>query len=124
MQSTENFPEWEWNCKCGKCEMKVPHGMDEGVMLNAEKIRAFLNRPVTLSSAYRCAAHPVEARKTKPGFHHKGVAFDVKVRGGHEAAALIKFALLELGVVGFSYNAKLGFVHLDWRMGELMTWNY
>lgn len=124
MRETNNFPEYEWNCQCDACQRKELHSMHPFVMEQIQSIREYFNRPMILNSAYRCAAHPIEAKKSKPGMHHNGLAVDIKVRNGKEAAEILAYAIRHLGVTGFAYSDRLGFVHLDWREGAVMTWCY
>ena len=52
---TPHFAEHELCCKhCGKLP---PAGMSIALMEGLEKLRALLDRPVYVSSGYRCPAH-------------------------------------------------------------------
>ena len=121
MRSSKNFKETEFNCKCQKCGMKVPHSMNPRVVNAVQLLRNALGRPLVITSAYRCAEHPSEARKAKPGQHNKGTAVDIKVSNGAEAFEVIKKGLI-LSATGFAYGN--GFVHLDWRDSTPVTWKY
>jgi zinc D-Ala-D-Ala carboxypeptidase len=69
--------------------------------------------PMRISSGYRCAKHPLEAKKARPGAHASGHAADVAVRG-EEAHRLLKIAL-EVGFTGIGVQQKGEgrFIHLD-----------
>ena len=121
MRSTKNFKEEEFNCKCPKCGMKVPHNMNPKAMSKVQMLRDAVERPLVITSGYRCPEHPNEARKAKPGQHNEGLAVDIKVSNGAEAFELIKTGLL-LGANGFAYGN--GFIHLDWRYSTPVTWKY
>lgn len=118
---TTHFSESELNCKCPKCNSKVLHSMEEEVLVNIESMRIKLERPLVVTSAYRCKDHPVEAKKSKPGQHNKGTAVDFKVSNGAEAYEIIKEAILHQ-CTGFAYGN--GFVHVDWRESTPVTWKY
>lgn len=124
---TENFEPYEFRCKCKTCKRQAPHPLQFKMVARAQAIRDFLGRPTTISSAWRCEKHHVEAKKIakgKPvGYHGRGRALDIKVAGGAEAGRLIHFAITVLGCTGFSYYAESGFVHLDWD-SPIRTWNY
>lgn len=124
MNRTNNFPEKDWNCQCPLCKREVLHKMEPFVMEHVQAIREYFDRPMFITSAYRCDKHPIEAKKSKPGMHNTGLAIDIAVGNGAEAAAIIAYAIKHLAVVGFAYGGKHGFVHLDWREGALMTWAY
>jgi len=117
MRETKNFKEKEWNCKhTGK-----PHEMQPNVMLKVQELRTLYGKPLTLTSAWRDATHPSEARKKEPGQHNKGTAVDIAVSSGAMAYEIISLGL-SLGATGFAYGN--GFVHLDWRDSTPVTWRY
>ena len=124
MRETTNFSEVEWNCKCENCNLQVPHFMDPAVMRNVQLLRDFMRRPLTLTSAFRCPLHESEAGKSTPGQHALGTAVDIRVEDGRDAARIMQYAIKYLGVQGWAYSKRLGFVHLDWRSDGLMTWEY
>jgi zinc D-Ala-D-Ala carboxypeptidase len=124
MRSTANFTEVEWNCKCGICNKQVPHNMLPLVMRNTQMLRDFMRKPLYITSAFRCLQHPSEASKDKGGQHTLGTSVDIKVTNGSDAARIIAYAIKYLGVQGWAYSKRLGFVHLDWRTTGLMTWEY
>ena len=122
MLATTNFSQSEWMTYNEACT--GTHKMQSRVMVHIQELRDYMNVPLVLTSAYRCPEHPIEARKVKPGQHSKGLAVDIYVSNGFMAAKIIKFALTNLDVTGFSYSKKMKFVHLDWRKGKVVTWNY
>lgn len=104
----KNFSEGEFSCRhCGKNEMK-PEFMEK-----LQHLRTVYNKPMTVSSGYRCAQHPIEAAKTEPGAHTTGMAADIAVQGA-EAHRLLQLAL-EFGFTGIGVQQKGGgrFIHLD-----------
>ena len=120
---TPDFAQSEWLTKHPACKGQK-HQMQPFVMGNIQQLRNYMNQPLTLMSAYRCAEHPVEAIKETPGQHNKGLAVDIYVTSGAMAYQIIHYALTELDVRGFAYSKEGGFVHLDWRTGVRVTWNY
>ena len=120
-QSRPHFKESEWNCKCAVCNKVMPHKMDQAVMDKVEQLRVLAGRPLSLSSAYRCAKHPSEAKKATPGQHNKGLAVDVAVADGAQRMQIIKLGL-ELGATGI--GVANSFVHLDWRKSTPVVWTY
>ncbi len=124
MRKTANFTEREWNCKCSACNQQVPHKMQENVMRNVQLLRDFMRKGLILTSAYRCELHKSEAKKAQVGQHGLGTAVDIRVSNGYDAARIIQYAIKYLGVQGWAYSKKSGFVHLDWRTTGIMTWEY
>jgi uncharacterized protein YcbK (DUF882 family) len=103
-----NFKAEEFNCThCGKNEMKPEF------MSKLQALRMRYGKPMRVTSGYRCAQHPIEAKKPAPGAHASGCACDIGVEGA-EAHALLKLAL-ELGFTGIGVQQKGSgrFLHLD-----------
>jgi uncharacterized protein YcbK (DUF882 family) len=86
-----------------------------------QAIRDELGFPLPVNSAFRCAAHPAENRKLKPGTHNRGIAFDIAVPWGPQRMKLIEVALKH-GARGFGFADS--YVHIDFRDGPLTCWTY
>jgi zinc D-Ala-D-Ala carboxypeptidase len=119
------FQTSEFACShCGKSLMQ-PVFMDRLFQL-----RQRYNRPMRITSGYRCDEHPIEARKVDgPGAHATGRAADVSV-SGREAFELIRLAT-ELGFTGIGVQQKGQgrFIHLDdvpdsLRFVRPIIWSY
>lgn len=118
--STKNFhPDTDrrLRCSCGCNGYEV----QQWALDKLQEVREAAGRPLTVTSGYRCKDHPSEARKASPGHHNFGTAFDIAVNGGAERHELIKLGI-EHGATGIGV-AKT-FVHLDWRGGQAMAWEY
>jgi uncharacterized protein YcbK (DUF882 family) len=110
--SSEHFSESEFACShTGVVRMKPEF------ITVLEAVRVAYGKPMKLSSAFRDATHPVEARKgdrAGTGDHCRGVAVDVLVSGA-AALELIKVAQ-ECGIdrIGIAQkgNHSSRFVHL------------
>lgn len=104
----KNFTADEFKCShCGANEMK-PEFMDR-----LQQLRTAYNKPMKITSGYRCPKHPIEVAKGKPGAHASGMAADIGVQGA-ESHRLLQLAL-ELGFTGIGVQQKgTGrFLHLD-----------
>ena len=80
-----------------------------------------------VNSAYRCASHPIEASKAKPGAHSTGLAIDIGVSRG-QAFKVIELAL-SAGIKRIGVNQKGAhgrFIHLDICDSKLSPtiWSY
>jgi uncharacterized protein YcbK (DUF882 family) len=116
-----NFKESEFACRhCGKT------AMDPDFMHRLQSLRNRYNKPMTITSGYRCPDHPIEKAKPVPGAHSSGKAADVGVQGA-EAHRLLALAL-ELGFTGIGVQQKgdKRFLHLDTMTGENRptVWSY
>ncbi len=68
----KNFTPKELACKhCGA------EGIKPEMMDILQSIRTELDKPIFLSSGFRCVKHPVEQEKAKPGEHTYGFAVDI-----------------------------------------------
>ena len=96
--------------KCSHCGVNA---MTPEFMAKLQALRTAYGKPMKITSGYRCAQHPIEARKIKPGAHASGCACDVGV-DGQEAYRLLKLALVA-GFTGIGVNQKTSgrFIHLD-----------
>ena len=88
-------------------------GMNDEFMQKVDALREKLGFSFPVNSAYRCANHPIGARKAFPGAHASGRAIDIGV-AGEEAYKLIQGAL-EAGFTGIGVSQKgtTRFIHLD-----------
>ena len=87
--------------------------MDARFMEMLTELRVAYAKPLRVTSAYRDATHPIEAKKSKPGAHATGKAADIAVERG-EAYEVLKLAL-EIGFTGIGVAQKGSgrFLHLD-----------
>lgn len=89
--------------------------MDSAFMDKLESLRLCYGKPLAVSSAYRDATHPIEAKKAKPGSHSTGKAVDLLVSGA-DAYRVIEIALrLKFQGIGVNQKGPHGqrFIHLD-----------
>ena len=118
---TEHFSTDELKCRCG-CE--IP-GMDEEFMRKIETLRVEYEKPLGVSSAYRCPEHNSRVSKTGlSGPHTTGQAIDLRV-SGEDAFNLIEIALV-MGMTGIGVSQKglhgARFIHLDNLIGNNRPW--
>ncbi len=78
-----------------------------------QALRTDCGFPFKITSGFRCADHPVEKNKSKPGTHALGLAADIGVRG-KQALEIISKAT-DYGFTGIGVNQKgnARFIHLD-----------
>lgn len=95
--------------------------MNEHMMVKLQELRELVRRPLYLSSAYRCADHPIEAKKDMPGTHGQGLAVDIIVHNGAEAYEVMGIAF-SMGFTGIAYGEN--FIHIDIRKTTPVIWRY
>lgn len=116
-----NFSAKEFDCThCGKNEMRADF------MERLQALRNAYGKPMRITSGFRCAEHPIEAKKAKPGSHASGCACDIGI-DGPDAHQLLSIAL-QLGFTGIGVQQKGSgrFIHLDTLKSGLRptVWSY
>jgi len=98
-------------------EFRCQHCGNEGIKSSfTEKLDAIREEcgfPFLISSGYRCAEHPIEAKKEKPGAHSTGHAADIAVTG--EQAIRVLEVAIKHGIkrIGVNQKGSGRFIHLD-----------
>jgi uncharacterized protein YcbK (DUF882 family) len=96
------------HCDCGQQHMKI------GFMSLLESLRMAYDRPMIVTSAYRCSAHNADVSTTgRFGPHTTGQAIDIAV-SGRNAHRLLSLAL-QFGFtgIGIQQRGDNRFIHLD-----------
>ena len=120
VKSTKHFSESELQCKCGNCTFE---GMDENFMELLEAVRTDpdWDRPMKVSSAYRCPEHNSAVSSTgMTGPHTSGKAIDIQVSGA-DAHLLLGVAMgYDFSGIGVAQKGPHGsrFIHLDTLVPE------
>lgn len=103
------------------CSHTGRNEMDPKFLERLDELRRRCGFPFIITSGYRDPSHPVEARKTAPGQHSKGVAADIAVKNGYQRRIIVEEAL-KMGFDGVGV-AKT-FVHVDDRETLPVMWTY
>lgn len=115
-----NFTKKEFDCKhTGNNRMTVEF-MDK-----LQELRNQFKKTMTITSGYRDATHPEEAKKANPGTHSEGIACDIACDAS-TAYSIVKLAL-ELGFTGIGVSQRNGiprFIHLDLRKTTPVIYSY
>ena len=94
--------------------------MDHEFLVKLDELRERVGFPFIITSGYRDATHPAEARKAEPGTHNQGIAADIKVSNGFERMNIVHEAIK----MGFSIGVARTFVHVDDRKTTPVMWTY
>ena len=111
--ATDHFTDKELECSCCGVSTMQPQFME-----SLERIRVEMNRPLKLSSAFRCSKHNQKVSSTGPnGPHtdhgHGGQAVDILISGS-DALRLMEVARkYGMSGIGVKQNGKNRFIHLD-----------
>lgn len=121
----KNFSYRELACKCGSCGIESGRNISVKLMDNIQILRERCGFPLSISSAYRCAQHPDEAKKSTPGTHNQGVAVDI-LCNGKQAHTILREAIRMNVFTGIGINQKGNrhrrFIHLDISDGNTRPW--
>ncbi len=116
-----NFTENEMRCKCG-CGAA---DMDESFMFRLQKIRTAFNKPMVVSSAFRCPEYNAKIGSKYPE-HILGLAADIACYNP-EAAVLDELRVLH-GMPRFGISQRNGrprFVHIGGSLDlPKAIWSY
>jgi len=98
------------------------NGMDPEFLVKLDELREKVGFPFRITSGYRDATHPAEARKAEPGTgtHCQGIAADIAVSNGFERMNIVHEAIK----MGFSIGVARTFVHVDGRKTTPVMWTY
>lgn len=115
MQLTKDFSTDEMKCPC--CNRCV---MNPGFMAALQTLRTLWNKPIKITSGFRCESHNEAVGGVLDSQHPKGRAADCVVDAA-DRYAFIKLAI-EIGFRGVGVASR--FVHLDTREGTPAFWKY
>ena len=105
MHITRNFTTDEMACSCcGKADM------DEEFMKVLQSIRDEMQRPLKITSGYRCQEHNLKIGGRVGSSHLKGLAADLSYNGSRERYLILN-ALIQVGInrIGIAKT----FIHVD-----------
>ena len=96
--------------------------MDPEFLARLDLLRENCGFPFRITSGWRDATHPAEARKAEPGTgtHCQGLAADIAVSNGFERMNIVHEAIK----MGFSIGVARTFVHVDDRKTTPVMWTY
>lgn len=113
-QLSKNFISIEFDCKGINCCSQTL--IDEKLVEYLQKIRDYFNKPITITSAYRCATHNSRIGGATGSYHTKGQAADFVVEGVAPAEVARYAESIGIKGIGLYETTKDGFfVHIDTR---------
>lgn len=111
-QISANFKAKEMNCKCNQCNSTL---IDLDLIKGLQRVRDHFNKPLNITSGYRCPSHNAAVGGARASYHMKGQAADVYINGVTplEIAQYAESTGLFNGIGRYS-----SFVHLDTRSNK------
>jgi uncharacterized protein YcbK (DUF882 family) len=115
---SKHFKAKELRCKhCGRGGVKAE------LLEVLEDLRAKAG-PIVINSGYRCASHPIEAAKLKPGYHFHGLAADIRATQC-DLKRLYEFCRQDERIKGIGVDHQGWYIHIDLREAVVpVTWKY
>ena len=116
-----------FNRKEFACQYTGKNEISSELIDKLDELREACGFPFIITSGYRDATHPIEAKEAKPGTgtHAQGIAADIKVNNGLQRFKIVEKAIA-LGFTGV--GVARGFVHVDIRSPDDTTpfvmWTY
>jgi uncharacterized protein YcbK (DUF882 family) len=112
------FSPYEFVCPC--CgHVKI----DTDLIFKLEEIRKSLQRPIVITSAYRCERHNKEVGGKPDSAHLKGLAVDIKVDNSRERFEIVTEALRK-GFVRIGVAKTFVHIDLDKSKPQKVIWVY
>ena len=107
---SRNFSDWEFRCPCGKCDGTV----EDRLVDKLQELRDAWDRPITLTSGYRCEEYNDKIGGAVKSLHMEGLACDIDVEGlsGHWKHRLLSLCF-HVGFTGIGIGPN--WFHLDLR---------
>jgi uncharacterized protein YcbK (DUF882 family) len=125
MNITENFSLSEFECRCG---CKMPDDVKTNILVLASQLqylRDFIERPITVTNAYRCKSHNKKVGGVPNSQHILGNAADIKISGviPQFVASMIDSEIKKCNMLQGGLGIYNTFTHYDIR-GIKARWDY
>ena len=111
----EHFYLDEFQCPC--CQQVMLHSL---LLQKLKGLRYKIQKPVIITSGYRCPAHNQVVGGAKNSYHLSGMAVDIYVPEISLRELLITAE--EIGFSGIGYYPDQNFLHLDIRPAGIARW--
>jgi uncharacterized protein YcbK (DUF882 family) len=111
----KHFKLSEFACPCCKRVMLHPMLLNKLV-----EFRAIIQKPLYITSGYRCTEYNQKVGGIKSSYHLLGLAADIKIEGV-SALDLLEIAEM-IDFSGIGLYEKKNFLHLDVRPTKLARW--
>lgn len=111
VQLLKSFTSLEFDCHGNDCSITY---IDDNLVTLLQRIRDHFDKPLIITSGYRCKAHNAAVKGGTNSYHMRGMAADIVVQGV-STAEVAKYAE-SIGVKGIGLYSS--FVHVDTRTNK------
>lgn len=119
MKLSPHFRREEFACPCGDCRASHDPAVDHTLIEILEDIRTHFNKPIAVTSAYRCYRHNEKVGGKPASQHLTGRAADIIVRS-HPSEEVFAY-VTERWPDEFGFGSYATFTHIDSR-GTKARW--
>ena len=112
---SSHFKLSEFTCPC--CNLVMLHPL---LLEKLEKLRKVIEKPIHITSGYRCFKYNQKVGGVANSYHCIGLAADIKVKDIH-LIELLGYAE-EIDFAGIGFYEKKNFLHLDVRPTKRTRW--
>lgn len=119
---SENFMLSEFLCPCGCLagdDLTIP--MEVPFIMKLQKLRTRFQKPIIITSGYRCPSYNKRIGGAPNSKHCLGIAADVSCTNSKDRFTLLNLAF-QIGFSGIGVDRT--FLHLDIRESEKVCWTY
>lgn len=120
MKNSRYFSEREFNKCSPSCSRE---DMDQSFLNIMDKIRELVDRPLTITSAYRSTEYDKSKGRSGNSAHTKGVGVDFKAVDSAVRYAIIE-AAISLGVNRIGVGETFVHVDIDKSLPQNVIWTY
>lgn len=120
LNSVNNFKAKELACRCEACKGGLGQDglnfqMDEDFLFYLQQSRELLDKPMVVSSGFRCRKHPSEVTKHDLGPHAQGKAVDILIHGIWARRLVAIAEIVGFTGIGIMQHGDIEkrFIHLD-----------
>jgi uncharacterized protein YcbK (DUF882 family) len=113
MKLSPHFQREEFACPCGVCRASSDPVVDHTLIEILEDVRTHFNKPVAITSAFRCYRHNLAVGGKEASQHLTGRAADIIVRS-HPSDEVFAY-VTEKFPNNFGFGSYATFTHIDSR---------
>lgn len=108
MKISLNFDQDEFECPCSVCN-NAEFKLDNLLLDNLQEVRTKIDKPLVITSGYRCTTHNIDVGGKKTSSHLKGRAADIATESSYYRFLLLRSLLTKFNRIGIGSN----FIHVD-----------
>ena len=118
-RNIQHFKTEEFACKCGCGRVLI----ESELITILEALRVYLQKPVIITSAYRCPSWNKQVGGVSNSAHVRGLAVDIECKSSHDRFLIVKF-LIHHGIERIGIGKDFIHFDLDDEKPSPRIWHY